>query len=157
MNEKKRPPAFWFMIVFISFNLLFFLAGQTMALFNYDLTVKWGLQESVEKVGQYGVAFNKAVGGADTFIFMPLGIAALVGLIRNRKWALYPVCGFLAVTAYFAALHAFFWDILPGTPTYNYDPPLGLQIMLRVYVAIGITGIACAIKFGEKFYIISED
>ena len=47
-----------------------FLLGQTLSLFNYELTVEWGLQESSEEVGDVGVAFLKGYAFGDTiFIF----------------------------------------------------------------------------------------
>ncbi len=39
--------------------IMFFL-GQTFSLFNYELTVAWGLQESSEEVGDIGVSIPHA-------------------------------------------------------------------------------------------------
>ncbi|MFC1771598.1 hypothetical protein ACFLZV_06910, partial [Candidatus Margulisiibacteriota bacterium] len=87
MNKKNI--SFRILISIAILLVIFFLLGQTMALFNYDLTVKLGLQESVNEVGKIGVAYAKGFGFGDTIIYLPLLIAGIIGLLKNRKWGIF--------------------------------------------------------------------
>ena len=51
---------------------LLLLCGQTLALFDYELTVKLGLQESEKEVGAVGVSYAKGFGFGDTLIYLPM-------------------------------------------------------------------------------------
>ena len=41
------------------------MSGQTLAVFNYDLVVAIGMQESEEEIGKVGIAFAKGFGFGD--------------------------------------------------------------------------------------------
>ena len=64
------------------------LMGQTMSVFHYDLTVRLGLQESPEQVGESGLQVNRAFGAGDTVVYIPLMIASLAGLWLKKRWSL---------------------------------------------------------------------
>ncbi len=66
--------------------LVILLIGQMMLFINYEFTVSIGLQESVDVIGEMGVAVNKGFGVGDTIIYMPLLIIGLVGLWYRKKW-----------------------------------------------------------------------
>lgn len=73
----RRIGAFWFIVVFLSLSVALLLLGQTMSLFDYDLTVRIGLQERSEEVGAHGVQVNRAFGVGDTVVYIPLILASL--------------------------------------------------------------------------------
>ena len=55
MANARRPIAFWIIVSFLAISILLMLIGQTMAVFNYDLAVRLGLQESPGQVSEFGV------------------------------------------------------------------------------------------------------
>lgn len=79
--------AFGFLISIAIILVIMFLFVQTLSLFNYELTVAWGLQESSEEVGDVGVAFLKGYAFGDTIFYIPLLIIGIIGLIK-RKWSM---------------------------------------------------------------------
>lgn len=138
MQNKKRPLAFWFVMAFLIFDLLFFLIGQTGALFAYDFTVRIGLQESVQAVGKYGVQVNRSFGLADTVIGIPLMLISLAGLYRRKRWALTTLAAFMGITIYWPVYCAGLFFFLQGVPGYSLAPGAGYSIILLLHAVFGI-------------------
>ena len=88
MNKRNRPIGFWILIVFIGISIALMLVGQTASVFDYDFTVRNGLQESEAQVSAYGVQVNRAFGAGDTVVYVPLLLASLIGLWKKKHWAL---------------------------------------------------------------------
>jgi hypothetical protein len=59
MAGANHPIPFWVIIVFLIVSILLLLRGQTMAIFNYQIAVKLGLQEDVKEVSEFGVQINR--------------------------------------------------------------------------------------------------
>ncbi|MEJ2614729.1 MAG: hypothetical protein P8Z35_07210 [Ignavibacteriaceae bacterium] len=116
MREKI---SFWILIgpgLLLAFLLLL---GQTLALFDYDLTVEMGLQESEAEVSKVGIAFAKGFGFGDTLIYLLLLITGIIGLLRNKNWGRYSMFNALAITSYWpiVCLYAFLSDKVAITLT----------------------------------------
>ena len=126
------------------------LIGQSMSVFNYDLTVQLGLQESREQVSEFGVQVNRAFGAGDTVIYVPLLIASLFGLLFRKRWSLIATSAALGVSAYWSSTICFLFLFLPGTPGYVYVPGPEIWSFVGVYVVIGIWGLIYLIKRGES-------
>ena len=135
---KSRPVAFWFIIVFLALSVPLLLFGQTISVVDYDLTVRFGLQESEEQVGPHGVQANRAFGAADTIVYIPLIAASLTGLWLRKRWSLLTTAAVAGISAYWTAATGCMLAFLPGTPGYNYDPPLGIWLFVGVYMLFGI-------------------
>ena len=88
MSLKNRSLPFWIFTVFLSLSIVLMIAGQTLSIFNYDLAMDLGLQETPEQVGEHGVQVNRAFGVGDTVVYIPLLIASLFGLWLKKRWAL---------------------------------------------------------------------
>lgn len=56
------------------------LLGQTMAVFDYELAMRLGLQESPEQVGAYGMQVNRAFGA-----YLLFGIWCLFHLLYRGE------------------------------------------------------------------------
>ena len=100
MAGAKRPISFWVIIVFLSVSMALLLMGQTMAIFNYEFTVKLGLQEDVKEVSEFGVQINRGFGAGDTFVYIPLMAISLVGLFLKKRWSLITTAAVMGVSAY---------------------------------------------------------
>ena len=72
MPSDHRRGAFWIIVVNLAASIVVMLSGQSLAVFDHDLVVRLGLQESLEEVGEYGVEVNRAFGARDTGVSIPL-------------------------------------------------------------------------------------
>lgn len=147
---SKKNIGFWILIGFgilLSFLLLF---GQTLALIDYDLTVELGLQESVTEVGKVGIAYAKGFGFGDTVIYLPLLVAGIIGLLKNKNWGNFLMFGALAITAYWplVCLYAVFSDTVAITLTPN--KYLSYSILLALIAMYGLWGMWYLINYKKK-------
>ena len=139
----------WFVIVFLAMSVAVLLLGQTMALVDYDLSVRFGLQESAEQVGAHGVQVNRAFGAGDTIVYVPLMVASLAGLWLRKRWALLTTAAVAGISTYWTVTIGCMLAFLPGTPGYNYAPPLGIWLFVVAYMLFGIWCLFYLLSRGE--------
>ena len=149
MLKKNRPVAFWIIIVFLAISIVLMLMGQTMSVFQYEFTVRLGLQESQEQVGEFGVQVNRAFGASDTVVYIPLMIASLAGLWLKRRWSLLTTAAAVGVSAYWSVTIAFMLTLLPGVPNYSYRPGPEILIFIGAYIVFGVWGLFYLIFRGD--------
>lgn len=150
MPTRKRPTVFWVMIVFLVVSLLLLLAGQTTAVFNYDLAVRLGLQEREDLVSRFGVEVNRAFGAGDTTIYIPLIVVSLVGLLLRKHWSLFTTAAVMGISAYWATTVAYMLLFLRGVPGYQLAPGLGYCLFVGAYVVLGVWGILYLVFKGKQ-------
>jgi hypothetical protein len=150
MATLKRPFAFWLIMAYLVFDLLFFLVGQTASLFAYDFTVRMGLQESVHAVGEYGVQVNRSFGLSDTVIGIPLMLLSLVGLYGRKRWALSTLAAFMGISIYWPVFYTGLFLFLKGIPGYSIVPGIGYGVVLVLHAAFGIWILVYLMFRGEK-------
>jgi len=138
---KKRTIGFWVLIIFGIFLFVMLLAGQTMSFINYNFTVSIGLQESVDVVGEMGVAVNKGFGVGDTIIYIPLLVIGLVGLWIRKKWGIYAMVGALGITAYWPMVAIFLLLFARGSPGFNFTNFTSYSILLTAFTLYGLWGL----------------
>ncbi len=139
--------------ILIGFGILLsllLLCGQTLALFDYNLTVELGLQESVNEVGEVGIAFAKGFGFGDTVIYIPLLIAGIIGLLKNKNWGFFLMFGALAITSYWpmVCLYAFLSDSVAITLTP--DKYISYSLLLPLITIYGLWGMWYIINLKRK-------
>ena len=149
MSGKGRPIAFWIFVIFLALSILLMLTGQTMSVFNYDLTVRLGLQESPAEVGTFGMQVNRGFGAGDTVVYIPLLAASLVGLLLKKRWSLLTTAAAAGVSTYWAVTVAFIFLFLPGTPGYSHVPGIEIWTFVGVYIIFGIWGLFYLIWRGD--------
>jgi len=137
MNKDKK---IWILISLAVLLVIVFLGGQTLALFNYDLTVKLGLQESVDEIGKVGIAFAKGFGFGDTVIYIPLLIVGILGLIKNKRWGKYSMFGALAITVYWPLVNLYTIFIDRTSITLQPDKYIAYPIILSLIILYGLWG-----------------
>ena len=150
MSQIKRPIAYWIFIVFMAISILLMLAGQTMSVFDYDLAVHWGLQESHEDVVEFGVQVNRSFGASDTIVYIPLLLASLIGLLKKKRWAILMTAATAGVSAYWSATIIFIFLFSPGAGGYNYVPGPDIWFFVLIYFVFGVWGIFYLASRGEK-------
>ncbi|MDX2437566.1 MAG: MYXO-CTERM sorting domain-containing protein [Acidobacteriota bacterium] len=147
--KGQRPVAFWVIVVYLGLSVVVMLTGQTMAVVNYDLAVRLGLQESLEEVGEYGVEVGRAFGAGDTVIYVPLMLVSLVGLVARRRWAVLTTTAVFGVSAYWAATILSMLVFLPGALGYNNLPGPEIWLFVGFYLLSGVVGLIYMVFRGE--------
>ncbi len=130
--------------------VLLFL-GQTLALFNYELAVSLGLQESAEEFGGVGIAYAKGFGFGDTIIYIPLLIFGIIGLIKVKKWGLYSMFAALGITAYWPMVNLYAVLIGRGVINLTSDKYITYSILLPLITIYGLWGMWYLYKKEQNF------
>ena len=115
-----------------------FLAGQTLGVFNYDLAVSIGMQESETEIGKIGIAFAKGFGFADTVIYIPLFLFGIIGLLKNKRWEKYSMFGALAISVYWPIVHLYAIFIDRVSITLYPDKYIYYPIVLSLVIIYGV-------------------
>ena len=139
-KDNYKDTGFWVLIVIAIVLVALLLAGQTLGVFNYDLAVSIGMQESKDEIGNIGIAFAKGFGFADTVLYIPLFLIGIIGLFKNKRWGKYAMFGALAISVYWPIVHlyAIFIDTVSITlypEKYVYYP-----ILLSLIIMYGLWG-----------------
>ncbi len=138
-NEYKGRP-FWILISIASVLVLMLLAGQTLGVFNYDLAVSIGMQESENEIGKIGIAFAKGFGFSDTVIYIPLFLIGIIGLLKNKRWGKYSMFGALAISIYWPIVHLYAIFIDMESITLNSEKYIFYPIILSLIIIYGLWG-----------------
>ena len=150
MTSAGRSFGFWVIVVFLAASILLMLVGQTMAVFDYDLTVRLGLQEKPEEMTDFGVQVNRAFGAADTVVYVPLMLISLVGLILRKRWSLLITAAFFGASAYWTATVAFMFLFLPGVAGYSNVPGPEIWLFIGTYMVVGVLGLLYIVLRGDE-------
>ena len=137
MNKDK---SFWVLITVASILVVMFLAGQTLGVFNYDLAVSIGMQESENEIGKIGIAFAKGFGFADTVIYIPLLVIGIIGLLKEKRWGKYTMFGGLAISVYWPLVHLYAIFIDRASITLLPEKYIYYPIVLSLIVIYGLWG-----------------
>jgi hypothetical protein len=114
------------------------LIGQLGSLINYQFTVNLGLQESADVISKFGVAMNKGFSIADTIIYVPILIFALVGFIKKQKWSVACMAGVMAITAYWPIVCLATLFFAKGTPDFYFTSYINYSIVLTAISIISL-------------------
>jgi hypothetical protein len=149
MPSARRPIGFWIIVVFLAVSIILMLMGQTMAVFNYDLAVRLGLQESLGQVGEFGVQVNRAFGAGDTVVYIPLMVVSLAGLLLKKRWSLLTTAAVVGVSAYWSVTVSFMLAFLPGVSGYSLVPAPEYWLFIGAYIVFGAWGLLYLIFRGD--------
>jgi hypothetical protein len=150
MTSSGRSIGFWVIVVFLAASIVLMLMGQTMAVFNYDLAVRWGLQERPEDMTDFGVQVNRAFGAADTIVYIPLMLISMVGLILRKRWSLLTTAAFFGASAYWSVTVTFLFVFLPGVRDYSNVPGAEIWLFIGTYMVFGVLGLLYIVLRGEE-------
>ena len=150
MTGTGRSIGFWVIIVFLAASIVLMLMGQTMAVFNYDLAVRLGLQESPDDMTDFGVQVNRAFGAADTVIYLPLIVISMIGLILRKRWSLMVTAAFFGASAYWSVTVTFLLIFLPGVRGYSNVPGPEIWLFIGTYMVVGVLGLLYIVLRGDE-------
>jgi len=140
-EDSYKGRSFWMLISIASVLVLMLLAGQTLGVFNYDLAVSIGMQESENEIGKVGIAFAKGFGFADTVIYIPLFLIGIIGLLKNKRWGKYSMLGALAISVYWPIVHLYAIYIDKISITLSPEKYIYYPIVLSLIIIYGLWGI----------------
>jgi hypothetical protein len=126
-------------LIGISLNIMF-VAGQTLSLVDYDLTVTFGLQESAAEISDAGIAFAKGFAFGDTVFYMPLFVTGMVGLLKRRSWGIYSMFGALAITVYWPIVNLFAVYAGKSSMHLSDDKYVSFSVLLPLISIYGLWG-----------------
>ncbi len=96
----ERGSDHWFLQI-PGWLLLAYLAyAQAIPVFDYDLGVRMGTQESAQQITEVGTAFWYGFAFADLVIYIPLLAAGLIGHWRSCPWGPVILGAALGITVY---------------------------------------------------------
>ena len=144
--KNNGAVGFWILMVVGIIVLVVLFIGQMMSFINYEFTVMIGLQESVDVIGEMGVAVNKGFGVGDTIIYIPLLIMGLIGLWIRKEWGIITMAGALGITAYWPMVSLFLLLFAKGSPGFNFTNFTSYAIILILITIYGIWGLLYLIK-----------
>jgi hypothetical protein len=147
----RRSFGFWFLVIVGVFLNVMFLAGQTLSLIDYDLTVSLGLQESVDEISNTGVAFAKGFAFGDTVCYIPLFGIGIVGLLRSRTWGLFAMFGALSITVYWPLVHLYAIYAGKSYMHLSHEKYLSYSIILPLIALYGLWGMWFLYKNRAEF------
>ena len=131
---------FWILISTSIIILTLLLIGQTYSLINYEMAVTLGLQESVQEVGEIGIVWAKGFAFADTFVYIPLLLLGIIGLLKRKKWGLYAMFGSCAISVYWPIVHLFAIYKGKDVITLNHEKYVFFPIILSLILLYGLWG-----------------
>jgi hypothetical protein len=132
------------------------LLGQTTALFAYEFAVRIGLQESVDEVTAFGVEMNRAFGASDTFVYIPLMVVSVVGLLMRRRWALFTTAAAMGVSSYWSLTMTALLIFARSTPGYTLQPGIEYWLFLGAFFLFGAWGIPYVATKGDELVLLRE-
>ena len=137
----KNTTAFRFLIITAVILNLFYLLGQTTAVFFYSFPESIGLQEPMDEITEVGVALNKGFGLGDTLIYSPLFIIGIIGLLKDKVFGIYCMTGALAITAYWPVVALSTLYFAKGSPGWGFTDYTSYTILLTLITLYGVWGI----------------
>lgn len=148
-RNRKHRFGYRVLVAFLAISILLMLVGQTMAVVDYEVAVRLGLQESLDEVGPFGVQMNRAFGASDTVVYVPLMLASLLGLLRRRRWSLVTTAAVAGISLYWSVTIAFVLLFAPGVPGYSLQPGPEYSVFLGAYALFGVWCIGYLASVGE--------
>ncbi|MCK8462423.1 hypothetical protein MUY35_01000 [Aliiroseovarius sp. S1339] len=114
MSDQPEVPkgrAWWTLQATGWLFLAYLIYAQLIPVFDYQLGVEMGTQESAELVTDVGVAYWKAFAFGDLVTYAPLLLAGLIGHLLRRQWGRIALAAAFGITVYWpvvslAAVHS---------------------------------------------------
>ena len=138
MTRAKRPIAYWVIVSFLALSTVLMLIAQTTPVFDYALAVRLGFQNGADKISEFGVQVIRAFCVADTLVFIPLTLIALIGLLLRKRWSLFATASLTGISIYWVVAYGFMVAFLNGQPGYHVVLGVADWIIMGAYALFGV-------------------
>ena len=145
MSHSHRSKHFWNTAGFLTVSLPVLLLGQTLGLIDYPQAVQLGLQESVDQVSAYGVQVNRAFAAADTFVYIPLIVASLIGLYQRKPWSMVTLAAVGGISVYWSITVGVMLLMLEGVPGQLLEAGISYLLFIGIYTVFGVWSLYVAV------------
>lgn len=152
MINAKRPVAYWVMVGFLALSTVLMLVAQSTPIFDYELAVRLGFQNGADKISEFGVQVIRAFCVADTLVFIPLTLIALLGLLLRKRWALYATAATTGISVYWVVAYGFMVSFLGGQPGYHAALAAPDWVIMGAYALFGIWALLYLMVRGERLF-----
>ena len=150
MTHAKRPVAYWVIVSFLALSTVLMLIAQTTPIFDYPLAVRLGFQNGADKISEYGVQVIRAFCVADTLVFIPMTVIALVGLLLRKRWSLFAIASVTWISVYWVVAYGFMVSFLSSQPGYHVVLGVPDWIIMGAYALFGVWALLYLILRGER-------
>ena len=150
MTRAKRPIAYWVIVSFLALSTVLMLIAQTTPVFDYALAVRLGFQNGADKISEYGVQVIRAFCVADTLVFIPLTLIALVGLLLKQRWSLFATASLTGISIYWVVAYGFMVAFLNGQPGYHVVLGMADWIIMGAYATFGVWTLLYLMLRGDR-------
>lgn len=150
MACTKRPAAYWVIVSFLALSTVLMLIAQTTPIFDYPLAVRLGFQNGADKISEYGVQVIRAFCVADTLVFIPLTLIALVGLLLRKRWSLFAIASVTGISVYWVVAYGFMVAFLSGMPGNHVVLGIADWVLMGAYVAFGVWALLYLMLRGDR-------
>jgi len=147
----NRGFGFWFLISIGILLVIMLLLGQVTAIFNYDLAVSIGMQESEEEVGKVGIAWAKGFAFGDAIFYIPILTAGIIGLLMRKPWGLFSMFAAMAVTVYWPIVSLYTIFIERTAITLTPDKYISYATVLPLIALYGLFGMWHLFKHKHEY------
>jgi hypothetical protein len=150
MACTKRPVAYWVIVSFLALSTVLMLIAQTTPVFDYPLAVRLGFQNGADKISEYGVQVIRAFCVADTLVFIPLTLIALVGLLLRKRWSLFAIASVTGISVYWVVAYGFMVSFLNGQPGYHVVLGVADWTIMGAYMLFGVWALLYLMLRGDR-------
>ena len=150
MTRAKRPVAYWVIVSFLALSTALMLIAQTTPVFDYALAVRLGFQNGADKISEFGVQVIRAFCVADTLVFIPLTLIALIGLLLKKRWSLFATASLTGISIYWVVAYGFMVAFLNGMPGYHVVLGVADWIIMGAYATFGVWALLYLMLCGER-------
>ena len=150
MTRAKRPIAYWVIVSFLALSTVLMLIAQTTPVFDYALAVRLGFQNGADKISEFGVQVIRAFCVADTLVFIPLTLIALIGLLLKKRWSLFATASLTGISIYWVVAYGFMVAFLNGMPGYHVVLGVADWIIMGAYALFGVWALLYLMLRGER-------
>lgn len=126
------------------------LIAQTTPIFDYDLAVRLGFQNGADKITEYGVQVIRAFCVADSLVFIPLTVLALIGLLLKKRWSLFATASLTGISIYWVVAYGFMVSFLNGMPGYHVALGAPDWVIMGAYVVFGVWALLYLMLRGDS-------
>lgn len=132
----------WWLLQATGWLFLIYLAyAQLVPVFDYQLGVSMGTQESAEQVTEVGVAYWKAFAFGDLVIYAPLLLAGLIGHFLRRNWGRTLLAAALGITVYWPVVSLAAVHLAKDAKGWMIGSPTEYWLVLPIIVLWGVWGL----------------
>ena len=136
----KTDVRFRLLVILSVILAVLLLVGQSVSLFNYDLAISLGLQESIDEIGPVGISFAKGFAFGDTIFYLPMLLAGIIGMLKHKKWGFYAMFASLAVSVYWPIVHLYMLYVGKDIIALTADKYMSYSIILPIVAIYGLWG-----------------